>query len=160
MRQKKKAALFYMSAGSIDSWGPALWRFLHASSFAYPDEPDALRRAQMLEFLKSVGSVLPCKTCRNHYNEYINEHLTEEVVLSKAVLVAWLVDLHNSVNRRTGKKEWTVEDVNRIYQTKTSGGSCPATKKHTITPMAWVLVVVCLAVLGLLVAAQVRRIPN
>ena len=149
-----------MSAGSIDSWGPALWRFLHASSFAYPDDPDPLRQAQMLEFLKSVGSVLPCKTCRNHYNAYINEHLTEEVVRSKVVLIEWMVELHNSVNRRTGKKDWMVDDVKRIYQTKTNGGSCPTTKKRTITPMAWVLVVVSLAVLGLLVAAQVRRIPN
>lgn len=148
-----------MSAGSIDNWGPALWRFLHASSFAYPDDPDPLRRAQMLEFLSRVGSVLPCKTCRNHYNEYVAEHLTEDVVVSKRVLSAWLVDLHNSVNRRTGKREWAFDEVRRLYETE-SGGSCPTTKKRTITPLAWVMVVICLAVLGLVVATQVRRIPN
>lgn len=148
-----------MSAGSIDNWGPALWRFLHASSFAYPDEPESHRKAQMLEFLKSVGKVLPCKTCRNHYVEYLQENLTEEVVESKKSLSSWLVELHNSVNRRTGKKEWSYDEINRMYETKT-GGSCPVAKKTTLNPLAWVMVVICLAVLGLVVAAQLRRIPN
>ncbi len=148
-----------MSAGSIDNWGPALWKFLHASSFAYPDEPESLRKAQMLEFLKTVGRVLPCKTCRNHYNEYVAENLTEGVVANKKNLSSWLVELHNSVNRRTGTREWSFDEISRMYETKT-GGRCPATKKTTIKPMAWVMIVICLAVLGLVVAAQVRRIPN
>ena len=148
-----------MSAGSIDSWGPALWRFLHASSFAYPDDPEPVRQIQMLEFLKSVGNVLPCKTCRDHYNEYVTTNLTEQVVVSKEPLISWLVDLHNSVNRRTGKKEWSVGEVSRLYEAK-SGQSCPASKKTTIKPLAWGMVVICLAVLGLVVAVQVRRIPN
>ena len=113
----------------------------------------------MLEFLKSVGSVLPCKTCRNHYIEYLQENLTEKVVENKKNLSSWLVELHNSVNRRTGKKEWSFDEISRMYETKT-GKSCPAAKKTTINPLAWVMVVICLAVLGLVVTAQLRRIPN
>lgn len=152
-----------MSAGSIDSWGPALWRFLHASSFAYPDEPDSLRKLQMLEFLKSVGRVLPCKTCRDHYNEYVGEHLDEQAVSGKAALIEWVVALHNCVNRRTGKKEWAVEDVRRQYESRsaTDGGSCPTVKRRPLTtPSMWVLVVLLFAIVGLLLAAQMRRIPN
>lgn len=149
-----------MSAGSIDSWGPALWRFLHASSFAFPEEPDALRRAQMLEFLRSVGRVLPCQTCREHYQEYLREHLNEQTTASREALVAWMVELHNSVNRRTGKREWSVEQVRRLYEKK-GATSCPATlKAKTPNPATWVLIVLVASVIGLFVAAQIRRLPN
>lgn len=151
-----------MSAGSIDSWGPALWRFLHASSFAFPEEPDAVRQMQMLEFLKSVGRVLPCKTCREHYTAYLEEHLDERVVASRTALVEWLVALHNDVNRRTGKKEWTVDEVRQLYEARGPSGSCPARRKkpRIVAPLAWIVAVVLLAALGLIVTAQVRRIPN
>ena len=142
-----------------------MWRFLHASSFAYPVAPDPLRRKQMIQFLRCVGLVLPCRTCRDHYNEYIEEHLGDEAVQSRASLVEWVVELHNSVNRRTGKKEWTVDEVRRMYETTAAaGGSCPTTitaqPKKMIAPTAWVCTVVLFTVIGLLLASQVRRIPN
>lgn len=152
-----------MSAGSIDSWGPALWRFLHASSFAFPEEPERVRRVQMHEFLRSVGQVLPCQTCREHYNQYIQEHLDESATANRENLVAWVVELHNAVNRRTGKREWSVDEVRRMYEKKMGGASsCPYTIRRVPPPslLVWVLIVTLAAVVGLFVAARVRELPN
>lgn len=148
-----------MSAGSIDSWGPALWRFLHASSFAFPDVPSAIRRRQMHEFLSNVGSVLPCKTCRDHYNEYVAEHLNWEVTASRGVLAEWVVELHNSVNQRVGKRRWTVEEVRTHYETNMTT-SYAVDNAGSINPLTWVIVVAIVAVVGLFVASGIRRIPN
>ena len=138
-----------------------MWRFLHASSFAFPEDPDATRQKQMFEFLISVGRVLPCKTCRDHYNDYIRENLTDRVVMSKGTLIEWIVELHNSVNRRTGKREWKVEEVRKHYESQgQTKSSCPAKKTGTMTPATWVVVVILLGIIGLFVASQVRRIPN
>lgn len=150
-----------MSAGTIDQWGPALWRFLHASSFAYPELPDEPRQRQMLAFLRGVGDVLPCKTCRDHYREYVDGKLTPADVSSRAALVSWLVELHNSVNRRVGKREWTVAEASALYETREGrAGACPAVRHGSLEFGTWICVVLVAATLGLVVASQVRRLPN
>lgn len=124
-----------MGAGSIDSWGPALWRFLHASSFSYPETPDPKRQRQMFEFLKIVGTVLPCATCREHYEKYVATHLDERATQSKSSLVQWITNLHNSVNRRTGKREWSLREVQRVYEAESSA------ENNCIRDVVWILMV-------------------
>tara|TARA_B100000683_G_scaffold77283_1_gene76425 strand:- start:9847 stop:10296 length:450 start_codon:yes stop_codon:yes gene_type:complete len=142
---------------AIDSWGPALWRFLHASSFAFPEAPNPTRRTHMLDFLSVVGRVLPCATCRSHYEEYIRSNLDERAVQSRDTLVRWVLDLHNSVNRRRNVPEWTLTQLRRVYDPDLHSKELPNPK---ITLFGFFLASLIISIVFVLCLSQVRRLPN
>lgn len=145
-----------MSAGSIDVWGPAMWRFLHAASFAWGDAPDPDRKRDMIVFLRSIGTVLPCATCRRHYQEYVQKHLTEEDVASRDSLSRWVWALHNNVNRRLGKREWSLEQLKQTYEAP------PAAPFTAARVFKWIFIslVAALLILTLLRLSGVRGRPS
>ena len=74
----------------------------------------------MLAFLRSVGEVLPCRTCRAHYRRYVATHLAAGVaapaLLDRESLGRFVVDLHNDVNRRLHRPTMDYEAVHRMYE--------------------------------------------
>jgi hypothetical protein len=58
---------------------------------------------------------LPCPDCDQHYNAWYVAHPPVGVAAAK-----WFLDLHNNVNRRTGKTPWTAEQVSAEYATEES----------------------------------------
>jgi hypothetical protein len=93
-------------------WGPPLWRALH--SLAEVTEDVVVWEG----LLEKVHATMPCPECARHFGEWRREHplrLTGEeegegLTVSESVRI-WLLTLHNDVNRRTGKPEWTVEQL-------------------------------------------------
>lgn len=156
-----------MSAGSIDTWGPSLWRFLHATSFSF--QPTDVSRRQMLQFLRSLGPVLPCSKCREHYQVYIDARLDERVVQDVNTLSRWVVDLHNSVNKKTGKQEYTLDEARRLFDVSWLGGTastCPTkgTAHSNASPqlntVACVVVSVVFSLLVALSFEKLKSLPN
>ena len=88
-------------------WGPALWTFLHAIAYAPDDSNSRDREAALQKMSESLCELLPCPKCRNHFNDYVSEvgHPTRES------FEKWVVDLHNRVNSRTGKKTMTYAEA-------------------------------------------------
>lgn len=80
-------------------WGPPLWRILH--SLAEVAETNTAWAA----LLNALRTALPCPDCSSHYNAWIDSH----TVGSGVSIKAWLLALHNDVNRRKGVAEWTPE---------------------------------------------------
>ena len=101
-------------------WGPPGWFFLHAVTFGYPDEinPENVDRVRhYANFFNSLGHVLPCKYCRNSYNEYISELPVENFLQSRKDLTSWLYLIHNKVNDKLGIPECvTFEEVENKYE--------------------------------------------
>lgn len=86
-------------------WGPPGWFFLHSVTFGYPDEinPENVDRVRhYANFFNSLGHILPCKYCRNSYNEYISELPVENFLNSRKDLTLWLYLIHNKVNDKLG----------------------------------------------------------
>ena len=86
-------------------WGPSGWLFLHSIVQNYPWKPTLEQKNNYLIFLKQVGNVLPCRYCRESYQEFINEPntlLDKKVMESRKTLVKWLFDIHNKVNKKLG----------------------------------------------------------
>jgi hypothetical protein len=86
-------------------WGPPGWLFLHSITFGFPHKIDAdniHRVHEYAKFFNSVGNVLPCKYCRESYNEYIKELPIEGFLDSRNSLVTWLYLIHNRVNKKLG----------------------------------------------------------
>jgi hypothetical protein len=84
-------------------WGPAGWLFLHCIAQNYPWEPTIEQKKYYLNFFKLVGNVLPCRYCRESYQQFIKESdtmLNNKIVESRKTLVAWLYLIHNKVNAK------------------------------------------------------------
>ena len=84
-------------------WGPAGWLFLHAIAQNYPWEPTLQKKEEYLQFFKLVGSVLPCRYCRESYQDFIKKNeLNESVMKNRKTLTTWLYNIHNQVNKKLG----------------------------------------------------------
>ena len=58
----------------------------------------------MLILIKTFGYVLPCPTCKKHYNYLINNiYKLEDEDSSKKVMIKYLYDIHNIINENLDK---------------------------------------------------------
>ena len=106
-------------------WGQAAWKFLHIASYAMPEtEYDVLG---IRNAITHFGSLLPCEECKTHYNNYIDDNNPTRVE-TQADFQKYLVDLHNDVNTRLGKKTVRLDEAEAMYskytccRTKLEGG--------------------------------------
>ena len=86
-------------------WGPNLWRSLNAIVRNFPKEPDDDTRQYYKTFFKTLGFILPCKKCSTHYNNYINGVKFDTVLQNRESMIKFIIDFHNNVNIRLGKKK-------------------------------------------------------
>ena len=107
------------------TWGNGLWNFLHSSSYAAPTK----RRSDSLgSFFENLGSMIPCPDCQKHYDDF---YLTRGPP-TNSNLSEWIVDLHNNVNKRIGKKTMTYKEA-RDYWVGGSGGGCGCPHNASVT---------------------------
>ena len=102
----------------ISTWGPSCWHMLHSVGFTYEEHALPAHRAAMYRFLISLGDVLPCKLCRVHYADHIAAHVRgphSPVLASRGSLSVYLVQLHNDVNARLGKRLVPYAEVEARY---------------------------------------------
>lgn len=102
-------------------WGPSAWRLLHSISFTMDPDASEEQRKYYETFFKTIGNILPCPSCRNHYNAYVEDHPPD--VSSPKALAKWLYLLHDAVNARIHKKHRpSFEEVEKFY----TGNEIPA----------------------------------
>lgn len=109
MFTKKKKFLMRKS-----EWGPRLWNFLHACSFAFPSNPSPEQVEAFETLLKTLQTLLPCPHCRLHFNEYLEKCPPD--TSCGDTLKDWLIDFHNAVNERLGKPVLTKEQAQAKYE--------------------------------------------
>ena len=102
-------------------WGPPGWLFLHAVTFGFPDNPDdpdhKHRVIHYANFFKSLGHVLPCKYCRESYNEYIREVPIEPFLKSRDKIIEWLFTIHEKVNDKLGVPHCDRPSLDEVKET-------------------------------------------
>ena len=103
---------------SITSWGPKAWGLLHTCSFTYPVNPTWEDRYHNFNFLKSFAEVIPCMKCKKHFKETLStlSGPSDRMFDSREAYSRWLVDIHNEVNQRLGKKLRDYDDVRTEYE--------------------------------------------
>lgn len=77
------------------------WGAGHAFAENYPEYPSEQDREEARQFFYTLKNALPCSICEHHYRDYYLNHLPD--VESRESLVNWFIEVHNEVNRRTGK---------------------------------------------------------
>lgn len=85
-------------------WGRSFWEFLDAIIATYPREnPSAEQHAAVRDLLQSLRYVLPCPTCRKHYNDFIQTHPLDQALASRRSLLDFYFTLKKDIAVRTGK---------------------------------------------------------
>jgi hypothetical protein len=85
-------------------WGPKLWYNIFTFASIYPENPthDVINSAK--QFFLSIKNLLPCKSCRNSYNQYILEDNTNinnnYNFSSRNNLIEFIFNLRNKVNNK------------------------------------------------------------
>jgi len=89
-------------------WGPFLWSVLHGiaervgSSSFHQYEGD--ERRALTKMMKLLEKVIPCPSCREHYEVYLREHPIDKPLKDlmyselKEYIKKWYWELHNWVN--------------------------------------------------------------
>ena len=85
-------------------WGRSFWEFLDAIIATYPREnPSAEQQNAVRDLLQSLRYVLPCPTCRKHYNDFIQTHSLDQALTSRRSLLDFYFTLKRDIAVRTGK---------------------------------------------------------
>lgn len=95
---------------AITDWGPIFWITLHTIAHTAPMNLDSEQKEEMKIFLRLFARKLPCKKCSDHFSSYLDAHLTDETVADRDSLVILINDVHNDVNRRCGKRVYTLKE--------------------------------------------------
>lgn len=94
------------------TWGPYGWKFIHFVTLGYPHNPNIEQKQNYKNFFTSLGNVLPCSVCSNNYKNNLSElPLTDNILDDRDKLIKWAIDIHNMVNKETGKPEMSYEEA-------------------------------------------------
>jgi len=98
-------------------WGRPFWRFLHLCAAAYEDDPCPERKEATEAWIHLLPHVLPCGTCSDHLDE--NLETLPPNVSNRDAFLDWTIELHDRVNRATGKPAdacWSKERAREHYK--------------------------------------------
>jgi hypothetical protein len=116
-------------------WGPSAWKFLHAMSFAYPENPSAEHKQAVLNLFASLKYLLPCGECCAHYCSSYDSDTLKKSLGSKDEFSKWLVDFHNSVNLRLGKPIYEYNDARQYFLSEEA--SCELQAPQPVDEFPW-----------------------
>lgn len=68
--------------------GRSTWTFLHVMAAAYPESPDDRTQREAFSLLKALGTLYPCRWCREDWSNYIMDH--PPAVQSRHDLEQWM----------------------------------------------------------------------
>ena len=82
-------------------FGPPTWECLHILAQNYPEQADRQLRKRWRRFLFALSHLLPCSHCGAHFRRFLRTHSLRDALTGRDSLVAFLVEAHNAVTRRT-----------------------------------------------------------
>lgn len=101
-------------------FGPALWGAMHYIALGAPESLDSTQQLQYKQFYMSLSQVIPCYTCRQHFQEILNKYPIDNYLGNKETLFIWTVTVHNAVNKDLNKPEFSVVDAKNKWMQSTN----------------------------------------
>jgi hypothetical protein len=99
-----------------DSWGSYFWIAAHTVAAGYPKEPTEDDRTRYRVYFDSFEFVLPCIDCRESWSILLQKRpLTDAAFATRRSLCRWLLDVHNLVNEKLGKKLFDWKQLTMRY---------------------------------------------
>ena len=89
-------------------WGPQAWDLMHIVGVNFSLQPTDKDREAFSMFIAGLALVLPCHTCRAHFQELLAGELAIQPrdLVDRRSVFAWTVRLHAKVNSVL-KKDFT-----------------------------------------------------
>ncbi len=106
-------------------WGPFFWQTIHITALGYPTEPTYAHKKAAKEFYESLKILIPCPSCREHYEAHLSKHPITPYLDRRSDLFRWTILMHNEVNTMLGKRTWTEAEVLRNLARLGSQGRSP-----------------------------------
>jgi len=101
------------NTNSLFNNGSKYWFVMHTYSYNYPVNPTENDKNTATEYYNSMFDILPCNMCRTHSIEYIKDNPI--TVNSREELIEWVLNFHNSINKKLHRDMWTREQLNDKY---------------------------------------------
>ena len=109
-------------------WGPLLWNILHGIAEKVGSCPFPLyygdERRALVKIFKLLEKVIPCPSCKEHYEVYLREHPVDKPVLQdlpyhelKGYTKKWFWELHNWVNQSLQRPLFPYDQLTPTYAT-------------------------------------------
>jgi len=106
-------------------WGPFFWHTMHITALSYPAEPNYGHKRAAKEFFESLGHLIPCPKCREHYQTHLQKSPISPHLDRRDDLFRWTVNVHNEVNKSLGRPPVSeVESIN-FYRRIGARGTTP-----------------------------------
>lgn len=96
-------------------WGKYVWVCIHIIALGFPDKPSEIDKKNYKEYYTNLWKVLPCHKCSVNYQRHLVEMPIEAHLSNSMSLFKWTVDLHNIVNKDTGKRIVPFEEALDLY---------------------------------------------
>jgi len=93
-----------------NKWGPPGWTFLHTIAHNYPEIPTIQDKINYKIFYSQCEHMLPCKYCRQSYQQYIIELPIDNFLESRVSVAHWMYLIHNKVNAKLRDQGYKVEE--------------------------------------------------
>tara|TARA_B100000795_G_scaffold199974_1_gene153791 strand:+ start:272 stop:715 length:444 start_codon:yes stop_codon:yes gene_type:complete len=92
-----------------------LWNLIHSLPFKFKTEfnKNNLLKKEVIIFYNNF-KYLPCHICRKHYNDYLKEFPIVKIK-SNYDLQNWTIILHNNVNTRLNKRNYSYNFAKNKY---------------------------------------------
>ena len=99
-------------------WGSSGWIFLHSIALQYPMSPTKDDKENYKNFFYSLGNVLPCCSCQQHYQEYLKKHdkTFQNAFTHRKSLFQWTLRFHNYVNKKLNKPKYNIQKIMKDYK--------------------------------------------
>lgn len=94
------------------AWGPLGWATLHTIAALYPDFPSQFEMELLNRFLASFTGTILCPSCLQHFTEMVALYTQRYPGWknSRRTVCEFVFRAHNTVNKRTHKKIYTLEE--------------------------------------------------
>ena len=101
------------------TWGNATWYLFHTLAYKLKDEHSD-EAPEILKHLRGICKHLPCPSCASHATTTLGA-ANLALVKDRDTLIRFLLEVHNRVNVRTGKEEFTREQHDDLYSRARTG---------------------------------------
>ena len=99
------------------AWGKSTWQFIETIIATYPrDSPSIEHRDHVYHFLDSLGYLLPCADCRNHYKSFIKRHSIGDALTNRITLLHFYYHLRLEVAARSNETLHGLHSIEDVWK--------------------------------------------
>lgn len=101
---------------TLDEWGPSFWNTIHVLAHTSPHSMTDTQAKEYTSFIFFIAHKIPCPKCKLHFLTFLEKRKSLLLGMRKrSIFVSVMNDAHNEVNKRTGKRVFSLEEHYSMY---------------------------------------------